>query len=672
MHRSIGLNGGGADFGGPGGAFRMTSGAARWISAANRAQPVAAGAVWLAPILFFGCAPLPDDRPSPAHTTYDAEALFSSETVYPASHRPFSFDERRLLFASDRTGSFNVFAFSAIGGEPEQLTDFAGGGVSPVSWFPDDDRFLYEGDDGGTDRYRLWVRELDGTSTDLTSVNDVRTDFLGWSADGSAFWVRSDERARPIMDVYRYSTDGYDRELLFRNDGEYLIEGIGEDGRWIALQRIMSNTESDLYLHDLRDGSTVRISPDVEGVRHRFMDFSPAGDAVYYGTDQFGEFQQVWRYDLLTGSRAAAEVAEWDIRRLSISPRGTYRIAQINENAFPAIRVTNIETGGRLALPELPVGEVGGQVAFSPSETKLLVAGYGTRSPADWYLHDLADPGAERRRLTRVLNPAVDVEDLVEAEAVRFDSWDGLEIPGFLYRPVRASARNAVPAVIDLHGGPGGISSSIWDERLQHLANHGYAVFSLNYRGSTGYGKTFLTIDDRRHGEADVGDILAARNWLAGLDWVDGERIGLIGDSFGGFLTLATLMRHPESFEMGIAGHASINWISTLTIAKDRLGSRVEEHYAEIGHPVRDAERLRRISPYFSPDRLISPLLMYYGANDPRYDLAEIGEFVEIVRDNGVPVEYMVFEGEGHWLVNLDNRIAAQEARLAFLNRYLR
>lgn len=182
-----------------------------------------------------------------------------------------------------------------------------------------------------------------------------------------------------------------------------------------------------------------------------------------------------------------------------------------------------METGEPLARPELPVGEVGARVVFSPTETKLLVAGFGTRSPADWYLLDLFDPGAGPRRLTRVLNPAVDLDDLVDAEAVRFDSWDRLEIPGFLYRPARASARNPVPAVIDLHGGPGGISSSIWDERLQHLANHGYAVFSLNYRGSAGYEKTFLTLDDRRHGEADVGDILPARNWLAGLDWVDGE-----------------------------------------------------------------------------------------------------------------------------------------------------
>jgi dipeptidyl aminopeptidase/acylaminoacyl peptidase len=198
-------------------------------------------------------------------------------------------------------------------------------------------------------------------------------------------------------------------------------------------------------------------------------------------------------------------------------------------------------------------------------------------------------------------------------------------------------------------------------------------VLDLNYRGSDGYGRTFRTLADRRHGEADVADILAARDWLAALDWVDGERIGLMGDSFGGFLTLATLAQYPESFAMGIAGHGPVNWITNLTMDAQRLGPAVEELYAFIGHPERDAERLRRISPYLQADRVVRPLLMYYGANDPRFDdMSEIEEFVTTVRGNRVPVEYLLFEDEGHFLVNRENRIALQEAWLTFLGSHLR
>jgi dipeptidyl aminopeptidase/acylaminoacyl peptidase len=611
---------------------------------------------------------------APAHTVHDVETFFDTENVFPArwDRGVFSHDERRVLVASDRTGTFNAFAIPVVGGEPEQLTRAVDGSVLPISWFPHDDRFLYEGDEGGDERSVLRVRELDGSSTELSPAEDVRAEFVGWSADGSAFWVATDERARPVMDVYRYSSDDYERAMIFRNDGGYLVAGISATGRWIALQRTNSNTDTDLYLHDLETGETITMSPDVEGVRHRFMDFSADSDIAYYGTDQFGEFQEVWQYQISTGERSAVEQAEWDVRRLRISAAGSYRIAQITEDAFPAVRVTHVETGERLPFPELPVGEVGGGLVFSPSETKLVLAGMGPRTPGDLYLLDLSNPRAPPRQLTRALSPAIDPADLVEAERVRFASSDGVEIPGILYRPHQASHEQRVPALVYLHGGPGGTSTRTWDERLQHLVNHGYAVLDVNYRGSEGYGKTFLTLDDRRHGEADVQDILAARDWLAGLDWVDGDRIGLMGDSFGGFLTLATLALRPGSFRLGIAGHPSINWISTLTIARDRLGPAVEAQYAEIGHPERDAERLRRISPYFHADRVVKPILLYHGANDPKYDLSEVDEFVARIRARGVPVEYMLFENEGHYLVNLENRVAVQEAWLAFLERYLR
>jgi parallel beta-helix repeat protein len=458
---------------------------------------------------------------APTHSVYDAETFFDTEIVFLArwDRGVFSHDERRVLLGSDRTGTFNVFAIPVEGGVPEQLTNAEDGSLYPVSWFPHDDRFLYEGDEGGDERSVLRVRELDGSSTELTPAKDVRAEFLGWSTDGSAFWVATDERARPVMDLYRYSSKDYDRAMIFRNDGEFLIAGISETGRWIALQKTNSNTDTDLHLHDLDTGESIPMSPDVEGVRHRFMDFSPDGDIAYYGTDQFGEFQEVWRYRISTGARIPVERAEWDVRRVRISPAGSYRIAQITEDAFPAVRVTHVETGDRLPFPELPVGEVGGGIVFSPSETKLLLAAMGPRTPGDLYLIDLDDPRAPPRQLTRMLNSAIDPADLVEAETVRFVSSDGVEIPGILYRPRQSSHDHQVPALVYLHGGPGGISTRTWDERLQHLVNQGCAVFDVNYRGSQGYGKTFLTLDDRRHGEADVQDLLAARDWLAGLDW---------------------------------------------------------------------------------------------------------------------------------------------------------
>jgi dipeptidyl aminopeptidase/acylaminoacyl peptidase len=634
-----------------------------------------AAALPLATLLATSCAPDHEGAPTKNPAPHAAETFFSTEVVLPARWRDgaFSHDERRILVASDQTGTFNAFALPVDGGSPEQLTHAVDGSVFPISWFPNDDRFIYQGDEGGDERTVLRVRELDGSSNPLTPTEAVRANFMGWSGGGSVFWVATDERARPIMDLYRYSADGYERELIFRNDAGYGLEGVSDDGRWIALQRVNSNTAIDLYVYDRVREETVSLSPDVDDVRHRFMAFSSTEGAAYYSTDEFGEFQQVWRFDLESGERTVAEAEAWDVVRFRMSPSGRYRIVQTMEDAFPAVGISDNATGERLTLPSLPMGEPGGGIAFSPSETKVLVAAFGTSAPGDLFLVDLTDPRNEPRQLTRVLHPAIEPDDLVEATVVRFESPDGVEIPGILYRPLRASHDHPVPALVSLHGGLGGTAFRTWDERLQHLANHGYAVLDLNFRGSDGYGRTFRTLADRRHGEAEVPDILAARDWLAALDWIDGERIGLMGDSFGGFLALTTLAHYPESFAMGIAGHGPVNWITNLTMDAQRLGPAVEELYAFIGHPERDAERLRRISPYFQADRVLRPLLMYYGANDPRFlDMSEIEEFVTTVRGNGVPVEYLLFEGEGHFLVNRENRIALQEALLGFLESHLR
>ena len=611
------------------------------------------------------------DKEESSSTTYDAETFFDVENVYATRIRPFSHDENWILAESDRNGTFNVYAIPVGGGEAKQLTHAEDGEVFAVSWFPEDDRFLYEGDEGGDERYSLYVRELDGTATDLTPADDVRADFLDWSADGSAFWVSTNERAGRVMDLYRYATDGYDRELVFRNDDDYLIDDVSPDGRWVALRQINSNIDIDLYLHDLHTGQTVTMSPDEEGVVHRFLAFSPTLEATYYSTDGIGEFVQAWRYDLATGERTVAEVSDWDVRRLQLSPRGTYRVARINEDSSPTTRVTHVATEQPFALPTFPAGEVV-DVTFSPSETKLLISVMGSRTPVDLFTLDLADPDAVPQRLTRSLSPLIDPDDLVEAEMVRFGSYDGLEIPSVLYRPKQASAERHTPALIYVHSGPGGQSFRAWDERIQHLVNHGYAVFAINNRGSGGYGRTFKRLDDRRHGEADLGDVVAAREWLAGLDWVDGARIGILGDSYGGYMTLAVLALQPEVFEVGIAMHPPINWISTLTIAYDRVGAGVEAQYAELGHPERDAERLARISPFFHADRIVDPVLIMQGANDRRYDFEEIDQFVAKLESNGVPVEYTVFKDEGHVLRNRDNRVMAQEAWLEFLDRHLR
>ena len=247
-----------------------------------------------------------------------------------------------------------------------------------------------------------------------------------------------------------------------------------------------------------------------------------------------------------------------------------------------------------------------------------------------------------------------------------------MDIPAVLYRPKSASADKPVPALVWVHGGPGGQSRTGYSATQQHLVNHGYALLAANNRGSSGYGKTFFHLDDRRHGEEDLQDIVYGRKYLESLDWVDSQRIGIIGGSYGGYMVAAALAFEPEEFDVGVNIFGVTNWVRTLESIPPWWESFKESLYDEMGDPAVDAERHRRISPLFHADNIVKPMLVVQGANDPRVLQVESDELVAAVQANEVPVEYLVFPDEGHGFVKRVNRIAASEAYVKFLDKHLK
>ncbi|MEH6665482.1 MAG: alpha/beta fold hydrolase, partial [Brevundimonas sp.] len=207
---------------------------------------------------------------------------------------------------------------------------------------------------------------------------------------------------------------------------------------------------------------------------------------------------------------------------------------------------------------------------------------------------------------------------------------------------------------------------------VQHLVNHGYAVLGANNRGSSGYGKTFFHMDDRAHGEADLQDIVDGGQWLRDQDWVADDQVAVMGGSYGGYITAAALAFHPEAFEAGINIFGVTNWVRTLESIPPWWGAQRDALFDEMGDPATDAERHRRISPLFHASRIVRPMLVVQGANDPRVLQVESDELVAAVRANHVPVEYVLFPDEGHGFLRRENRITAQEAYLAFLNEHVR
>ena len=536
---------------------------------------------------------------------------------------------------------------------------------------------LFTADRGGDEQNHVYVRQLDGSVTDLTPGDEVKARYYGFTAGDRAFLVATNERDARWFDLYRYAcpADGsgsgdYPRTLLYENAEGHNLSAVSLDGRWLALTRTRTNADDDVYLVDLasEERAPVHLTPHEGDVTHRVLTFTPDGTELYYTSDEDSEFHRLWAHELATGRRRLVLEAPWDVVGASFSRDGRYRVVTVNADARSEVTVEDLLSGEEVDVP------TGGRdldgVRFSRSGRWMAYYAGGDTSPNDLHVLDLESGRA--RRLTAALNPAVDESDLVAAEVVRFPSHGGLEIPALLYRPHVASADEPVPALLWMHGGPGGQSRHGYRGAIQFLVNHGYAILAVNNRGSWGYGKTFYHLDDRRHGEADLLDCVYAREWLAEQPWVDGERVGIMGGSYGGYLTVAALTFHPEVFAAGIDIFGVTNWLRTLESIPPWWAEFRDGLYAEMGDPATDRDRLHAISPLFHAERIRAPLLVVQGANDPRVLQVESDELVAAVRAGGTPVEYVVFPDEGHGFRSRENQITAAEAYLGFLERHLR
>ncbi|HEU4432811.1 MAG TPA: prolyl oligopeptidase family serine peptidase, partial [Pyrinomonadaceae bacterium] len=263
-------------------------------------------------------------------------------------------------------------------------------------------------------------------------------------------------------------------------------------------------------------------------------------------------------------------------------------------------------------------------------------------------------------------------DDLVESHVIRYKSFDGMESPSILYKPKNASAEHKAPALLLIHGGPGGQTRVGYSPLTQYLVNHGYVVLGVNNRGSSGYGKTFFAADDGKHGREPLWDCVEAKKYLATLGYVDEKKIGIAGGSYGGYMVLAALAFKPEEFAVGVDLFGVSNWVRTLQSIPPYWESFRKSLYKEIGNPETDLENLRAVSPLFHADKIVKPLIVLQGANDPRVIKPESDEIVENIKKRNGVVEYVLFDNEGHGFTKKANEIRAYKAILDFIDRYLK
>jgi dipeptidyl aminopeptidase/acylaminoacyl peptidase len=612
---------------------------------------------WPAPAL------LAAGRPSKQYTI---EQFMATTAITGAS---FSADEKRLLFSSNQSGIYNVYSIPTAGGTAAPLTASATDSTFAISYFPRDDRVLFTRDQGGNEKNHLYVREASGTDRDLTPGEKLKAVFAKWSRDGDAFYAKTNERDERFFDLYRYDARTYERTRVYQDDTGYDFADISGDGKWLAFQKTHSTADSDVYLYETGTRRMTLISKHDGTATYEPATFDVDAKWLYLLTNDGAEFQRVRRYELATGRSEDVEKADWDVVWTFFSQNGKYRVSGVNEDGRTVLKVWNGRTGAPVPLPDLPAGEIS-SVRVSRSETRLAFQLDGERGPNNLYVYAFGEKAP--RRLTDTMNKEIDPADLVAAEVVRFPSFDGMRIPNILYRPHQATTESRSPALVWVHGGPGGQTRRQYSAPIQYLVNHGYLVLGINNRGSSGYGKSFNTADDHRHGREPLWDCVEAKKYLQDLPGVDPGRIGILGGSYGGYMVLAALAFQPEQFAVGVDIFGVSNWIRTLESIPTWWESERLALYKEIGDPEKERDFLREISPLFHADQIRRPLIVLQGANDPRVIRSESDDIVAAVKKNGVPVEYVVFADEGHGFSKRKNQIDGWRAILAFLDQHLR
>ncbi len=632
----------------------------------------------LAALVLSGCGPASDptaqmdsdsqsDSSIPSIPNYSIEDFMNSTAYRGAS---FSHDNTKILVSNNSSGIYNVYAVNTDGSGETQLTDSTTDAMAAVSYFPEDERFLFTADQGGNELNHLYLQKLDGEVVDLTPGENLKASFSGWAGDYQSFYVQTNERDPRFFDVYEYSlAEGYPREMLFLNEEGFFPSSISGNGQYIALVKAITTNDTNLYVQELSTGERTDITPHTGNVASRPSEFSPDSLYFYYTTDEGSEYQHLKRHDLASGDKETVVAMDWDIYYGAFSREGNYLVVAANVDARTQLMMYDAHTLEAVDAPYIENVNVT-SVQFSHGDSEIAMYGSGSRFPSDLFVQSLS--GSESpRRLTQSLNANIDSEHLVDADVVRFSSYDGVEIPGVLYIPHSASADNKAAAMVWVHGGPGGQTRASYSPLIQYLVNSGYVIYGINNRGSSGYGKTFSGMDDQRHGEADLGDVVASKQMLIDTGVVDPERIGIIGGSYGGYMVVAALAFEPEVFEVGVDIFGVTNWLRTLENIPPWWEAQKVALYTEMGDPATDRERLERISPLFHAENIVKPMIVLQGANDPRVLQIESDEMVAAVRRNDVHVDYHVYADEGHGFRNKENEINGYRAIREFLDRYL-
>ncbi|GAB4198625.1 MAG: S9 family peptidase [Roseiflexaceae bacterium] len=596
--------------------------------------------------------------------TYDFARFLNIRSAYGSSFAP---DGRKIAFLSNITGVPQVWQVSAGEDWPEQLTFFSEP-ISFVEYARTAERAVFGMDVGGNERTQLYLLTAGGAESLLLTAEapEAIHTFGGWSPDGQQIAFAANRRSSADFDVYVRPVglrgEGEAR-LVFEGQGTYQPVAWGPQGDWLIISHARSNLYNSLLLLRLDGSAPEPLTPEEGQAQYAFIQAAPDGRGLYLATNRDSEFLRAAYLDLQTRELRFLTPDNWDVDLLALSPDGRALAVAVNDQGYSRWWLRDLAAGRDLPAPELPPG-VCSLAAFAPDSSALTFSLSGPQHPFDVWVHALS---GGTRRVTFSSLAGIPREMLVQPDVLRYPSFDGRMIPAYLYRPRGVGI--GAPVIIDVHGGPESQRRVEFNAIYQYFLHQGFAILAPNVRGSSGYGRTYIHLDDVEKRMDPVADLAHAVHWLRDSGVAGSGPVAVMGGSYGGFMVLAALTSYPDLWAAGVDIVGIANFVTFL----EHTGPwRRHLREAEYGSLERDRAFLESISPIHKVDQIRAPLMVVHGANDPRVPISEAEQIVASLRERGAPVEYLRFEDEGHGIVKLANRLVCYPAIAAFLDGVLR
>ncbi len=593
------------------------------------------------------------------------------ENVRGAAFSSWSPDGKGLLIRTRFANSPQLHRVYTPGGRREQITfmeEPVDGGFVPRA---SDGAILLMISSGGSENNQIYFLDQQNFTTALLTDGKSRYGLGPTNHVGSQIILSSNERNGRDTDLYIANPrKAGARELVFEADKQFWYAADwSQDGSTLLLGRYVSANESYLALYDLKSKQKTDLKlPGEERAAIGAMAFSPDAKHILITTDAGSEFRRLARLTIATGKYEwlTADLP-WDVNELTIDDESGAVAIAINEDGASRVFVFDGKSLERREL-KLPLGIVS-SLEFSPDGSALGMTFARPDAPADVYSVAVKDGALTRWTFSEI--GGLDPSKFVVPERIRVKSFDGLEVPAYYYRPPVASSKNPAPVLITIHGGPESQFQPYFSGALQFFVNElGIAVIAPNVRGSSGYGKTYLKLDNAEKREDSVKDIGALLDWIAEQPELDAKRVAVSGGSYGGYMTLASLVHYRDRLKAGIDTVGIANFITFLeSTAAYRQDLRRVEYGDERDPAMR--KKLVEMSPLTRADEIKSALLVIHGKNDPRVPFGEAEQIADKVRANDKPVWTVYAENEGHGFGKKDNADYARAVQVMFLKEHL-